>query len=132
VTVLENARPRPTGDFVDTEAAHITCKPRDVDQTETMNMKHADYILTTFSPAMFGEKASAHFKLISREDAAKMVGPNTEVIATRVSHDRLARKQLPGAREETGRYARLRERWPGKTAQWDKWIFCLTAANGAA
>ena len=24
------------------------------------------------------------------------------------------------------------ERWPGKPGQGDKWIFCLTAANGAA
>jgi hypothetical protein len=24
------------------------------------------------------------------------------------------------------------QRWPGKTGQWDKWIFCLTAANVAA
>jgi len=24
------------------------------------------------------------------------------------------------------------ERWPGKTGQWYKWIFCLTVANVAA
>ena len=24
------------------------------------------------------------------------------------------------------------KRWPGKTAHWDKWIFCLTAAKVAA
>jgi hypothetical protein len=26
----------------------------------------------------------------------------------------------------------LKERWPGKTAHRDKWIFCLTAARMAA
>ena len=26
----------------------------------------------------------------------------------------------------------VQQRWLGKTGQGDKWIFCLTAANGAA
>jgi hypothetical protein len=30
-------------------------------------MSHVEYILTTFSPAMFGEKASAHIRIVSKE-----------------------------------------------------------------
>ncbi|MBH0114377.1 hypothetical protein I5E68_15640 [Novosphingobium sp. YJ-S2-02] len=37
----------------------------------------------------------------------------TKIVATRVTHDRLARNQLPGADPETARYATLR---PGVTA----------------
>lgn len=68
---------------------------------------HADYVLTTFSPAMFGEKATAH-KIISHEEAQSYVGEHTRIVATRVSHDRLARTQLAGASGETARYAQLK------------------------
>jgi hypothetical protein len=73
----------------------------------------ANYILTTFSPAMFGEKATSHIRIIDAEEAQSLVDENTKVVATRVSHDRLARTQLQGAAEETARYAMLK---PGVTA----------------
>lgn len=72
-------------------------------------MDHADYVITTFSPAMFGQGATAHIKMISQDDARKLIGPKTQIIATRVTHDRLARQQLPGANPETGRYANLKD-----------------------
>ena len=58
---------------------------------------------------MFGEKATAHIKIISPDEAQGLVDQTTKVVATRVSHDRLARTQLPGAAEETARYAMLKE-----------------------
>jgi len=70
-------------------------------------MTSANYVLTTFSPAMFGEGATAHIKIISKEDAQSRVGDTTKIVATRVSHDRLARDQLSGANSETARYATL-------------------------
>lgn len=74
---------------------------------------HADYILTTFSPAMFGEGATAHIKIIPHDEAASYITTGTKIVATRVSHDRLARQQLPGADVETARYAVLK---PGVVA----------------
>ena len=68
----------------------------------------ADYVLTTFSPAMFGEGATAHIKIVDASEAQAMISKDTKVVATRVSHDRLARTQLPGAAEETARYAMLK------------------------
>jgi hypothetical protein len=82
--------------------------------TATENgMSRVDYILTTFSPAMFGTGATVHIKPITLEDARKLVDAETRISATRVSHDRLARLQFPGAHEETARYAVLK---PGTTA----------------
>lgn len=76
------------------------------------NMK-IDYILTALSPAMFGEQATAHFKLISMDEAQSLVTHDTEIMATRVSHDKLARKTFPQIKKETTRYASLR---PGVVA----------------
>lgn len=73
----------------------------------------ADYVLTTFSPAMFGEGATAHIRIITTEEARKLVGPSTRVVATRPSHERLARNQFEPMAEETVRYAQLR---PGTSA----------------
>lgn len=69
---------------------------------------NAHYVLTTFSPAMFGEGATAHIKIIDHAKAQSMVDQHTKIVATRVSHDRLARTQLTGAAEETARYAMLK------------------------
>lgn len=74
---------------------------------------HADYVLTTFSPAMFGERATAHIKIIAKDEATALISERTKIVATRVSHDRLARNQLLGADRETARYAMLN---PGVTA----------------
>jgi hypothetical protein len=76
-------------------------------------MSRVDYILTTFSPAMFGTGATVHIKPITLEEARELVDAETRVSATRVSHDRLARLQFPGVDEETARYAQLK---PGTRA----------------
>ncbi|MDP9412721.1 MAG: hypothetical protein M3Q08_01230 [Pseudomonadota bacterium] len=76
-------------------------------------MPLANYILTTFSPAMFGEGATAHIKIITPDVAKTLVGADTKIVATRVSHDRLARNQFPAAAPDTSRYAVLK---PGTTA----------------
>jgi hypothetical protein len=73
----------------------------------------ADYVLTTFTPAMFGEGATAHIRIVPREEALKLVDQHTRVAATRVSHERLAKAQFPGVAEETARFAMLK---PGVTA----------------
>jgi hypothetical protein len=62
---------------------------------------------------MFGEGATAHIKIVSQEEAQSRVNEHTKVVATRVSHDRLARTQLNGPADETARYAQLK---PGVTA----------------
>jgi hypothetical protein len=67
-----------------------------------------NYILTTFSPAMFGEKATSHIRIVSPEEASSYVDDSTKIVATRVSHERLARQQFPGAAEEVHRYAMLK------------------------
>jgi hypothetical protein len=56
---------------------------------------------------MFGEGATAHIKIITADEAKSRVGETTRIVATRVSHDRLARNQLQGAHVETARYAQL-------------------------
>lgn len=76
-------------------------------------MSQVDYILTTFSPAMFGEGATAHIRAIDKAEADRLIGSDTRISATRVSHERLARSQFPGAAEETARYALLK---PGTCA----------------
>lgn len=68
----------------------------------------ANYVLTTFSPAMFGEKATMHISIIPPEKAKSLIADTTKIVATRVGHDRLARTQLPGADLETSRYASLK------------------------
>ena len=76
-------------------------------------MSHLDYILTTFSPAMFGQGATVHIRPTTLDEARKLVDEGTRISATRVSHDRLARLQFPNAHEETARYAVLK---PGTRA----------------
>jgi hypothetical protein len=71
-------------------------------------MSRVDYILTTFSPAMFGTGATVHIKPMTLDEARKLVNAETRVSATRVSHDRLARMQFPDAHPETARYAQLK------------------------
>jgi hypothetical protein len=71
-------------------------------------MSNVDYVLTTFSPAMFGEKASAHIRIVPNEEARALIGKETRVVATRTSHERLAKSQFTGISEETARYAMLK------------------------
>lgn len=72
-----------------------------------------NYVLTTFSPAMFGEGATVHIRPVTHEEAKTLVDSDTKISATRVSHDRLARKHFPNAHEEVARYAVLK---PGTNA----------------
>lgn len=72
-----------------------------------------NYILTTFSPAMFGEGATCHIRAIAQDEARKLVNEETRIVATRVSHERLAKNQFPEASGETARYAMLK---PGTNA----------------
>jgi hypothetical protein len=72
-----------------------------------------DYILTAFSPAMFGEGATVHIKAIHTDEAQGLASAVTKIVATRVSHDRLARNTFPNVSDEVTRYANLR---PGTNA----------------
>ncbi len=78
-----------------------------------MTMPVADYVLTSFSPAMFGEGATAHIRIVTEAEARDLVDKSTRIVATRVSHDRLARNCFPQAAAEVSRYAMLQ---PGTTA----------------
>lgn len=73
----------------------------------------SDYILTTFSPAMFGEGASVLIRVLAFEEASSLVTTETRVVTTRPSHERLAKNQFPSALGETARYAQLK---PGVNA----------------
>lgn len=66
------------------------------------------FILTTFSPALFGTKATCHIKLIDAATARSLVDEDTRIVATRISHERLARTLFPDAARETSRYANLK------------------------
>lgn len=73
----------------------------------------ARYILTNMSPSMFGTGATIHIKLISAEEARSYVDETTQIVATRITHERLARNQLPGCHPETSRFASFK---PGTVA----------------
>jgi len=64
------------------------------------------YILTTFSPAMFGDKASIHLKTISVDEAKQIIDDKTEIVATRASHENLAKNIFGITR--TARFADMR------------------------
>lgn len=72
-----------------------------------------NYILTTFSLAMFGEGATIHTRVITQEEADRLVDEHTKIIATRVSHERLARNQFGGLTNEVARFASME---PGANA----------------
>lgn len=62
---------------------------------------------------MFGTMATAHLRLVAREEADAWVTENTKIVASRASHERLAKLQFPGAAEALQRYGTLD---PGKNA----------------
>lgn len=72
-----------------------------------------NYILTAFSPAMFGEGATAHIRVIELDEALALVDENTKISASRISHEQLARHTFPGASSTVARYAMLK---PGTNA----------------
>jgi len=66
-----------------------------------------DYILTAFSPSMFGDRATAHIRRIDADEAVSLVSEKTKIMASRVSHERLARLTFQNAAGDTARYAIL-------------------------
>ena len=74
--------------------------------------RKADYILTTFSPTMFGGRASIHLETLDTDDAKNFVGEDTAIVATRPSHENMA-KNLFGVDQPVTRFADCR---PGRTA----------------
>lgn len=71
-----------------------------------------DYILTAFSPAMFGEGATTHIQLIPLDEAQSLVDDRTIVMATKNSRLNLAKTVFPQATQMT-RYVSLS---PGEAA----------------
>lgn len=67
----------------------------------------ADFLLTTFSPSMFGEKATVHIRLVDTDEAKSLVGPNTVAVASRVSHEQLVKRQLDAATTRTQRFVTM-------------------------
>lgn len=72
-----------------------------------------NYVLTAFSPAMFGQRATTHISIISLEEAKSLVNENTRLMATRITHEKLGRGVFPNLSPEPTRYADLR---PGVNA----------------
>jgi hypothetical protein len=61
------------------------------------------YVLTTFSPTMFGDRASVHLQTVPQDVATTLVNDQTQIVATRPSHENLARDVFGDLR--TTRYA---------------------------
>ena len=58
-----------------------------------------EYILTTFSVSMFGPKASIHLQELTLEAAKCLLGMNTKIVATRNTHEALAKRTFGEAIE---------------------------------
>ncbi len=56
-----------------------------------MRTEAVNYILTTYSATMFGDRASIHQMVVSAEVAKGLIGPATQIVATRASHENLAK-----------------------------------------
>lgn len=76
-------------------------------------MSNVDYVLTTFSPAMFGDGATVHIRVLPTNEAKNLISEETEIVASRVSHELLARHEFPRAAPGVKRYATLK---PGMSA----------------
>jgi hypothetical protein len=50
----------------------------------------ANYILTTFSPTMFGNAISLYMKTITEDEAKSHVDDSTQIVASRESHSNMA------------------------------------------
>ena len=74
-------------------------------------MSPVHYILTTTSMTMFGERATAHIKIVSEREALERIGSETQIVATRESHENMA-KGLFGDR----RVVRQADMGPEKSA----------------
>lgn len=68
-----------------------------------------NFILTNFSPAMVGEKASLHIRALQVHEAQALVDGNTKILATRIPHERLARGMFPNADPELARFVSLKD-----------------------
>lgn len=60
-----------------------------------MRKSPVEVILTTYSVTMFGPKASIHQQEIDEATMLSLIGPDTQIVATRQSHESMA-KQLCG------------------------------------
>lgn len=67
----------------------------------------ADYILTSFSPAMLGDDSLVNFRIIPHSEALEMVDKSTRLLATRAPHDKLARSLFPRLSSKTIRFVTL-------------------------
>ncbi len=57
-----------------------------------MRVSAVNYVLTTFSPTMFGDRASIHQMTMPIEDALALIDHSTtQIVATRASHENLAK-----------------------------------------
>lgn len=72
-----------------------------------MRILPVTFVLTAFSITMFGSKASIHMEEVSLETAKCLLGPATQIVATRPSHENMA-KQLFGDMRVT-RFADMTE-----------------------
>jgi hypothetical protein len=68
----------------------------------------ANYLLTAFSPLMFGERATVHIRVIDHEKAAELVDGRTRLLATRPDHQLLAEQQFGHHNMEVVRYSNLK------------------------
>jgi hypothetical protein len=68
-----------------------------------MNIGTVDYVITTFSPAMFDKGVTAHWKSIPLEAARAMVDDyGTSILSRRVCHERVARVHFPDVKKTVG------------------------------
>lgn len=68
-----------------------------------------NFILTSFSPGMVGEKGTMHIRAIQMHEAQALVDEDTKILATRIPHERLARGLFPKVSSELARFVSLRE-----------------------
>jgi len=57
-----------------------------------MRTSPVNYVLTTYSATMFGTAASIHQKEVTLDEAKALIGPSTTLIATRKSHENMAKR----------------------------------------
>lgn len=73
----------------------------------------AHYVLTVFSVAMMGTKATAHFKVIDQSEANSFVDDRTQIVSNRVPHSNMAMRLFPQSDKRVISRAELK---PGSAA----------------
>ncbi|BBI21790.1 hypothetical protein EKJ_26370 [Qipengyuania flava] len=77
-----------------------------------MKIGSVDFVLTAFSPLMFGEGVTAHWKALSLDAARALIDEETKILSRRVCHEQLARAQFPELEKTVSRV----ELQPGSAA----------------